>query len=118
MEGTATALGVVSTALAGLLGYTYYQSGKVGKMTDYKTEVCKNLYAQHRIFSEKDLNKESTANLQQQQQLLGPTSSVATQVRDHDLLEECRRVIFPRKWFGGKKTRKARKVITFMSRRR
>jgi hypothetical protein len=115
MEGTSIALGVVTTALAGLLGYTYFQSGKVGKMKDYKTEVCKTLYAQHRIFNEKDLEKE----LNKPAQLLGPSSSSTStsQVRETELLEECRRVIFPRKWFGGKKTRRVRKD-TFMSRRR
>lgn len=115
MEGTAIALGVVSTALAGLLGYTYFQSGKVDKMKDYRKEVCKNLYAHHRIFNEKDLEKELNKNAQMQ--MIGPTSSSGTQAREQELLEECRRIIFPRKWFGGKRTQKARKD-TFMSRRR
>jgi hypothetical protein len=106
MESSSIALGVLGTALAGLLGYSYFQRQKIGEMKDYKDEVCRNLYGHNKIFSERELDRE----------LSKPILSSAQQ-DEHDRLEDCRRIIFPRKWFGGKKTRKVRKD-TFMSRRR
>ena len=106
MEGSSIALAVLGTAVAGLLGYNYFQRKTIGKMNDYKEEVCKSLYSQKRIFSEQDLKT----------QLNKPIFS-SDQKEEHDRLMDCKPIIFPSKWFGGKKTRKARKD-TFMSRRR
>jgi hypothetical protein len=106
MEASSIALGVLGTAVAGLLGYSYIKRQQVGELKDYKDEVCRNLYGQHKIFSERELDRE-----------LRKYILSSTQKEEHQRLEDCRRIIFPRKWFGGKKTRKVRKD-TFMSRRR
>jgi hypothetical protein len=106
MEPSSIALGVLGTAVAGLLGYSYIKRQQVGELKDYKDEVCRNLYGQHKIFSERELDRE-----------LRKYILSSTQQEEHNRLEDCRRIIFPRKWFGGKKTRKVRKD-TFMSRRR
>lgn len=106
MEGSSIALAVLGTAVAGLLGYNYFQRKTIGKMEDYKEEVCKALYSQKRIFNPEQLKKE----------LNKPILS-SDQQDEQQRLRDCRPIIFPSKWFGGKKTRKARKD-TFMSRRR
>jgi len=106
MEPSSIALGVLGTAVAGLLGYSYIKRQQVGELKDYKDEVCRNLYGQHKIFSERELDRE-----------LRKYILSSTQQEEHNRLEDCRHIIFPRKWFGGKKTRKVRKD-TFMSRRR
>ena len=106
MEPSAIALGVLSTAVVGLLGFSYFQNSAIGEAKEYKEQACRGLFNQNRIINESDLNTRLKRPIQ-----------TASDQKEHDQLEDCRRSLFPRRWFGGKRTRKVRKD-TFMSRRR
>ena len=104
MESSSTiAIGVLSAVMAALLGYSYMQRSKITELKDYRTEACKQLYASNRLFNPSQVDK----------LLDNPRDLDVDEVR---MIRDCKKVIFPSKWFGGK-TRRVRKD-TFTSRRR
>ena len=102
-SSSAIAIGVLSAVTAALLGYSYMQRSKINNLNEYQTEACKQIYATHRLFSSEQVDK-----------LLNNPRDL--DIDDVKMIRECKKSIFPSKWFGGK-TRKARKD-TFTSRRR
>ena len=100
---SAIAIGVLGAVTAALLGYSYTQRSKIGNLKEYQAETCKQLYGTNRLFNADQVDK----------LLNNPGNLDLDEVR---MIRECKKVIFPRKWFGGK-TRRVRKD-TFTSRRR
>ena len=106
-SSTNIALGVLGTAILGLLGYNYMQRSTISDLKDYRKEACNHLYSQNHLFNREQVDK----------LLNDPTSTLDN--KDLKMLEDCKNVIFPSRWFGGKKTRRQQvRKETFTPRRR